>query len=333
MKLILFLSLLTTAPPVVSASFFFCAGAPRCWWFGLGVRMNQDCTVEICTLFPFLYSAAGYECDVCPDQSAMTRSGSYELLETVPHDGGAFTQGLLTATDETDGSLYFYEGTGQNGSSELRRVEIQTGNVMEQYKLPNNYFGEGIALYPKVDNGADLEVLQLTWTSRTGFRYNHNALLDDVQPSTFTFSTTRNEGWGVTYNPSLHVLYVSDGSSNIHVWNANTRQEIDRFQVAYRNSFDVLTPLSNLNELEYDPATDTILANVWLTNNIARIDPATGFVTVLYNMSGLSSSNLFADVLNGIALTYDGLKETVDTREYWVTGKLWSNMHRVRLID
>jgi len=327
------LALIISLTIIKTASAQFCLGAERCGWFNLGARVNRDCQEEICTLFSFFYILLyDYDCGVCPEQESQTLFGSFELLETVPHDSNAYTQGLLTVTDERDGSLYFYEGTGRRGLSELRRVEIQTGNVLERHKLPNEFFGEGVVLYPTVKDGTDLEVLQLTYTSRTGFLYDHNESLNTVQPSSFTFSSTRNEGWGVAYNPSLHILYMSDGSANIHVWNVTTRQEIRRFQVTYRNNLDVLQTLNRMNELEYDPATDTILANVYTTNNIARIDPAKGFVTVLYDMSSLNRP-LFADVLNGIALTYDGLKETVDTREYWVTGKLWDKMYRVRLID
>lgn len=309
------------------------------------------------------------------DGTTYTRIGRYEILERVPHDTNAFTQGLVMIADTTssmdeDGAElsrkatqhYLYEGTGMYGSSQLRRLDIQTGNVLASHPLEDYYFGEGIAHYRDKNNR--LHVIQLTWKKQRAFEYvfdtganrdrsahskNHDQLLADHITS-WRYHTTTTEGWGITYNPTKHVLYVSDGSQYIHIWNAETKREISKFSVKYKHhsskKMDQTTKITMLNELEYDPVTNTILANVWRENIIIRIDPQTGFVTTMYDLNFLlpkRDRTWRTDVLNGIALTYDltiplrgvdsdKLSDTVPG-EIWVTGKYWPYMFRIRLID
>ena len=301
-----------------------------------------------------------------------TRTGRYEILERVPHDTNAFTQGLVmiqdaTPMNENDETTpvrqHLYEGTGMYGASQLRRVDIQTGKVLAFYPLEKAYFGEGIAHYRDKDHR--LHIIQLTWKKQRAFEYifhtdtaspppqqqrRDQLLVADDYMASWKYQTTTNEGWGITYSPSQHVWYVSDGSEYIHVWNVDTKQEIRKFAVTYQHAngnnekiHHTRTAIQMINELEYDPVTDTILANVWRENIIIRIDPQTGFVITMYDLNDLLPNRdrtWHTDVLNGIALTYDATVQdhvaspsTKHPDEIWVTGKYWPYMFRVRLID
>jgi glutaminyl-peptide cyclotransferase len=316
-------------------------------------------------------------------QSPRTGLGTFELLETVPHDSLAFTQGLLTITDDADGSLKFYEGTGLYGKSELRLVDISTGTVLSRRSIPSQYFGEGIAHYK--DSNQTLRLIQLTWMEQTAFEYklkaddatktvleyiidilmkikllrlcwnqgqlrlcikgkdiesiNHSPLTVNKPISKWTYTTTTTEGWGITYSTKENHFLVTDGSHYLHKWDAVTRKEISKVSVTYQTANDASPiELSRLNELEWDPVTNTVLSNVWYQDNIVRIDPSTGFVRTIYNLASLFPAAVRpkgADVLNGIALTYDSLQEvpSIGTDQVWVTGKQWPYMYRIRLVD
>lgn len=267
----------------------------------------------------------------------ITKVGSFELLETVKHDTTAFTQGLLMVQMD-NGERLLYEGTGMKGASELRLLDLQ-GNVLGQHKLSDQYFGEGIAHFPGSNNNnisSPFGLLQITWKEHTAFEYrlpttitrDGGTLVSIPAPfHWWKFQTTRNEGWGITYDPSSHVFFVSDGSQWLHVWDADSRQELSKIRVQVRMSASQpLQDLSSLNELEYDQVTNTVLANVWGQNFIARIHPTTGFVEHIYDCSTLYPQKerpWGTDVFNGIALTYDLLRETEDNAgkdEVWVTG-------------
>lgn len=274
--------------------------------------------------------------------------GGYELLERVPHDPRAFTQGLLTVEHQDSGERQFYESTGQYKESDLRLVEIATGTVLESYPLADRYFAEGIAHYP-IENYHDpasrkFGIVQLTWMEQTAFEYTFaSGLAGPAGVANWTYSTSNTQGWGITYDPVENLFYVVDGSVYLHVWDAATHREIAKHAVTYqRAGEDRSRTLNYLNELEWDPVTRTILANVIFQDILVRIDPDTGFVTHLYDLSALyprQERDPNADVLNGIALTYDVLKEGapvegVDaTDQVWVTGKYWPGMYRIRLID
>jgi glutamine cyclotransferase len=225
---------------------------------------------------------------------------TYRVLNAFPHDPEAFTQGLIFQ----DGILY--EGTGLRGRSSLRKVELETGNVLKFYALPEQYFGEGIAIF-------DNKLFQLTWQSRVGFIYDKETLelLDQ-----FTYST---EGWGLTHDGKR--LIMSDGTSTLYMRDPANLDEIGRIQV-----FDGDAPVVRLNELEY--VAGEVWANVWQTNRIARIDPDTGQVVGWIDLSGLLEAKDVVgpvDVLNGIA--YDAQAGRI-----FVTGKLWPRVFEIELL-
>lgn len=252
------------------------------------------------------------------DEKDYTLVGSYRLLETVPHDSSAFTQGLLIE----NGTLY--EGTGlYQGRSNVRIVDLASGSVLLQTDLEDEYFGEGIAYYPDKETGEG-RIIQLTWREQTGFIYNASNL---ERLETFTYSTHTSEGWGISYIAERHEFFVTDGSHYLITWDADTREETSRIPVMMRYINQDEQRLKWLNELEYDPFTNTVLANVWQKDVLARIDARRGFVTTIYGLSGLFVDRpQGADVLNGIALTDK-------PNELWVTGKWWPNMYRIRLLD
>jgi glutamine cyclotransferase len=247
--------------------------------------------------------------------------GTFELLETVPHDDTAFTQGLVTVVVEGDNSTTLFEGTGLYGRSQVRQVDLPTGQVLQQHALPDAFFGEGIAYYSSA--AGEGRLVQVTWKEQTAFLYS-SATLELL--SNFTYTTTTTEGWGITQRTSSSTMIVSDGSSNLHVWDEEWR-ETHRVPVLLKFEDTSSFPLGRLNELEWDPFTDTILANVWQQDDIVRIDPDTGFVIASYDLSALFPSRpASADVLNGIACVPNAPDEV------WVTGKRWPYMFRIRLV-
>jgi glutaminyl-peptide cyclotransferase len=263
--------------------------------------------------------------------SASSIVGSYELLETVPHDPTAFTQGLCLLND-----THYYESTGLHGQSSVRVVRITDGQVQMQHSLPSQYFGEGLTLYRNHETGRD-ELVQITWQERTGFVYDA-ATLQVLR--TFRYDTSTGEGWGITTrtadaniasnSPAAHFL-VSDGSHYLTTWDASF-EEVSRVAVTVvlpNQNTNVPQRLRLLNELEHDPHTGTVLANVWFKDWVVRINATSGTVLALYDLADLyppAEREVGTDVLNGIAVT-------VDKGVVWVTGKLWPNMYRIRLVE
>jgi glutaminyl-peptide cyclotransferase len=225
---------------------------------------------------------------------------TFNIVRVFPHDSTAFTQGLAYR----DGFLY--EGTGLNGRSSLRKVRLETGEVVQRVDLANEFFGEGITI---VKN----EVIQLTWQSHTGFVYS---LSDFRLLRQFSYS---GEGWGLTTNG--REIFMSDGSAEIRVLDAGTLVEQRRFTV-----HDGATPIDQLNELEF--VEGEIFANVWQTDRIARISPQSGKVAGWIDLNGLLSPVFRREsgaVLNGIA--YDS-----NRKRLFVTGKLWPSIFEIRLV-
>jgi glutaminyl-peptide cyclotransferase len=272
-----------------------------------------------------------------------TRIGSYELLKTVPHDTSAFTQGLIVVAGRR-GKLQMYESTGIHGASQLRRLDVHTGRILQYHSLSQAYFGEGIAHYR--DRNDQLRLIQLTWKEQTAFEYvlhEHEDSESHTSPrlaepvANQTFQSTTMEGWGVTY--AAGVFYVTDGSEYLHTWDADTKRELHKVAIWYQRP-DMPKPVNirYLNELEWDPTTNTVLANVWKEDLLIRIDPANGFVRTIYDLRTLfpkSRRSWGTDVLNGVALTYDALQAIPDsgTGHVWVSGKYWPYMFRIRLIE
>src|SRR5882724_1644323 len=223
----------------------------------------------------------------------------YEVVHVWPHDPDAFTQGVVFH----DGKLL--ESTGEVGRSSLRRVELETGKVLQKVDVPEPYFAEGITLLKG-------RIYQLTWQHQLGFSYDAWTL-DKIGQFNY-----QGEGWGLTTDGQS--LILGDGTNRLRFLDP------DNFQV--RKTIAVLdgsTPVYEINELEY--VQGEIYANIWHADRIARIDPQSGKVVGWINLAGLLTPGEVQDeeaVLNGIA--YD---ET--SGRLFVTGKLWPKLFEIRL--
>lgn len=223
----------------------------------------------------------------------------YAVARVLPHDRDAFTQGLQFV----DGALY--EGTGLNGRSSVRKVELETGKVVQRRDVPAAYFGEGIARLKD-------ELFQLTWQSGVAFVYDAR-----------TFEPTRQlryigEGWGLTTDGTN--LIMSDGTDALRVLDPQTFAERRRVRVTANG-----VAVERLNELEWMKG--DVLANIWQTDEVARIDLATGKVRAWIDLRGLLTprEREATDVLNGIA--YDAAGDRL-----FVTGKLWPKLFEITLV-
>jgi glutamine cyclotransferase len=196
----------------------------------------------------------------------------FEVVEELPHDSKAYTQGLTYF----DGLLF--ESTGIYGESTIRTLDPNTGAVISSHALDAQYFAEGLVYMPFANN----QLIQLTWQSKTGFVYDRDSLLAQTSnspanpESLFGYTTTTGEGWGITYSDETNELIVSDGSSFLHFWDPLTLQETHKVEVI-RQAGD---PASKINELEFWRG--RVLANVWLTDIILVIHPETGVVEKEY---------------------------------------------------
>jgi glutamine cyclotransferase len=235
---------------------------------------------------------------VAPFVFLLLGQSGYKIVHTYPHDPGAFTQGLVFY----DG--YLYEGTGMIGESSIRKVELTTGKVVQKVDLPPPYFGEGIVLWKD-------KLIELTWQSKIGFVYDRATF---KQLRTFTYNR---EGWGITQDGKR--LIMSDGSATLYFWDPETLKEIDHLDVVDKGS-----PVEKLNELEFIHG--EIYANVWMTDRIARISPATGHVIGWIDLASLhaQADTPSNNVLNGIA--YDSKQNRL-----FVTGKNWPKLFEIRL--
>ena len=242
------------------------------------------------------YRAPGFAAWQAP--SVQLPRYTYTVVRTYPHDRRAFTQGL----QYLDGLLY--EGTGQNGQSSIRRVKLETGEVLQQRELSKEHFGEGIVV-------RNSEIFQLTWQSGIGFVYDAKTF---APKRTFRYA---GEGWGLTQD--AQGLIMSDGTDTLRFLEASTFKERRRIKVTALGR-----PLKSLNELEF--VKGEVFANVWMEDTIARIDPASGKVTAWIDLGGLltPAERATADVLNGIAYDAAG-----DRR--FVTGKWWPKLFEIKL--
>ncbi len=226
----------------------------------------------------------------------------YRVVNVYPHDTGAFTQGLFFR----DGGLY--ESTGHLGRSSIRRVSLETGKVLRKYDLADKYFGEGIVDWND-------RLISVTWKSETGFVLG----LDDFkEQDTFSYS---GEGWGLTRDDSN--IIMSDGTDRLRFLDPETLDEVKSVPVTLRGR-----AVRSLNELEWIEG--ELFSNVWQTDWVLRIDPDTGVVAGLVDLSGLLPDAVrrsgSVDVLNGIA--YD-----VETKRIFVTGKFWPSLFEIELIE
>ncbi|MDQ2786356.1 MAG: glutaminyl-peptide cyclotransferase [Chloroflexota bacterium] len=225
---------------------------------------------------------------------------TFQVLNHWPHDPTAYTEGLIYA----DGA--FFESTGLNGMSSLRKVDAETGQVIASLPLDPEYFGEGLTLFNDT-------LIQLTWQSHIGFVYGLTCFCLE---RTFAYD---GEGWGLTHDDRF--LIMSDGTATIRFLDPDTFAVVRTISVT-----DHGTPLTNINELEY--VSGEIYANIWLTNRIVRIDPTAGAILGWIDLTGLlpaADRSPSVNELNGIA--YD---DTTD--RLFVTGKNWPEIFQITLV-
>ncbi len=224
----------------------------------------------------------------------------YRVVDTHPHDGQAFTQGLAYVDER------LYESTGLRGRSSVRVVDLASGVILHSRALADRFFGEGLTVI-------DDRIIQLTWTSGVGFVYDRESLLTTGR---FSYST---EGWGLTHDG--HRLIMSDGSEHLYLLDPRRFTKLARIAVHDRGA-----PVSRLNELEY--VDGVVYANVWPSSRIARIDPRTGQVTGWLDLDELAQLHRAGGdrVLNGIA-------HDQATGRLLVTGKLWPRLYVIEILS
>ena len=241
-----------------------------------------------------------YALAAAADPAPIERCG-YRIVQSYPHDAESFTQGLFW--DES----HLYEATGQYGQSRVARLDLKTGRALIQTRLPADQFGEGITRWGE-------QIIGVTWQNGEGHRWS----IKDLKPlGTFKYD---GEGWGVTMVEGSLVL--SDGSSELRFLDPATMREQKRVTVRFGGR-----PLAMLNELE--TIDGQVWANVWMTDLIVRIDPATGNIASYVDLSGLkqdAGATGGDSVLNGIA--WDAEKKRL-----FVTGKYWPKLYEIALAD
>lgn len=237
--------------------------------------------------------------------TAEVKVDTYEIVKTYKHDGDAFTQGLVFVNG------FFYESDGEYGESNLRKVEVETGKVLQKQNLAKDYFAEGLTILND-------KIYQITWQEKTAFAYDMNfKLLKEFRYS--------GEGWGLTNDGTN--LIMSDGTHVIRIINPENFETIRTIVVNDEKG----KPLMRLNELEYIKG--EIWANIWHSesinkpNYIARINPQDGKLLGWIDLNGISPADIQRDsenTLNGIA--YDAATDRI-----FVTGKRWKNLFEIKL--
>lgn len=231
---------------------------------------------------------------------------TYKIINTFPHDKGAYTQGL----EYLNGFLY--EGTGKKGSSSIRKVELKTGKVLQQKDLDEQYFGEGITIF----NG---KLYQLTWQAGIGFVYDLNSF---EQEKTFNYTKSQ-EGWGLTHNGEK--LIKTDGTEFIWFLNPETLVEESYIEV-YTNERKV----EKLNELEF--VNGLIYVNIWQQNSILIINPNSGKVEGVANLNGLKTTIEKEQKLEDADEVLNGIAFDKENNRLFVTGKHWSKLYEIELL-
>jgi glutamine cyclotransferase len=231
--------------------------------------------------------------------TAATPEYGYKVIHVYPHDPRSFTEGLEYRAG------YLYESTGREGQSWLRKIQLETGAVVQQINLAPQYFGEGITVI-------DQKIVQLTYKTKIGFVYDQGTF---ARRSTFAYP---GEGWSLTNDGRQ--IFMDDGTSEIRIWDAVTLRELKRIKV-----HDGTKAIENVNEMEY--VGGEIYANIWMSDRVARISPVDGRVLGWVDLSGLltEAEREQTDVLNGIA--YDALGGRL-----FVTGKLWPKLFEIQIV-
>jgi glutamine cyclotransferase len=232
-------------------------------------------------------------------QAAVPRYG-YEIVHTYPHDPSAFTEGLFYLNG------FLYESTGLEEHSTIRKVRLETGEVLQKLDIPAQYFGEGIVNWQG-------QIISLTWKTQLGFVFD---LATFKQQRRFHY---QGEGWALTRNDTE--IIMSDGTPELRFLDPKSLRETHRIEVTLEGK-----TISNVNELEW--VKGEIFANVWQTDFVLRIDPLNGHVVGVVNLTGLLKRSDIVpgqtDVLNGIA--YDAKADRL-----FVTGKNWPKLFEIRL--
>ena len=261
----------------------------------------------------FLLAALALAACACAPSTGADQGGAipeygYQVVNVYPHDRTAFTEGLFY-----DGG-YLYEATGlEFGRSSVRKVKLETGEVLQKYQLPDEYFGEGIIRWHD-------KLYQMTYKSQIGFIYNFNTF---AKQGEFSY---QGQGWAFTtdgkwiYMDGSRDVQAEASDPEIRVWDPDTLKETGVIKVTADG-----VPVKNLNELEW--VKGEIYANIWQTWKIARIDPRSGHVVGWIDLTGILSGadSEGADVLNGIA--YDAQGDRL-----FVTGKLWPKLFQIKLV-
>jgi len=267
-----------------------------CWIFFIGMALLASChDGAVVGKVPF------DDGQLQVKAPARVRRFSYQVVNSFPHDTNAFTQGLVFYNGE------LYESTGLNSRSSIRKVDLQTGQVIQKRNVPSQYFAEGLAI---IDGTA----YQLTWLSQFGYIYDLSTF--DIK-GTFNYS---GEGWGLTHDGKS--LIMSDGTNRIRFLDPGSF-ELQRAISVYDGS----SPVNYLNELEFIDG--EIYANIWQSNRIAIIEPRGGRITGWIDLTGLlkpEDRTGPVDVLNGIAWDADG-------KRLFVTGKLWPKLYEIRIVQ
>lgn len=233
----------------------------------------------------------------------------YRIVNRYPHNITSYTQGL----EFRDG--YLYEGTGRNGRSTLSKINLESGEVLQSKRLASRYFGEGITIVGD-------KIYQLTWQSNVVFVHD----LASFETLTSYYHPT--EGWGLTYDGSQ--LILSDGTASLQFIDPESFQVQRTVEVTLEGR-----PIRNLNELEY--INGEVWANVWMTNEIVRIDPATGTITSVVDLNGLIDETTTGGsdgVLNGIAWIANTASDAEPgSGRLFVTGKLWTDIFEIEIFE
>jgi glutamine cyclotransferase len=253
--------------------------------------------LPVLPILPFVIAAVSAQVPAIPPPSSRVPVYKYTIVHSYPHDPDAFTEGL----EYRDGFLY--ESTGLNGRSSIRKVKIETGEVVQNRNIGKDYFGEGITFWKD-------ELFQLTWSTEVGFVYDAKTL---ASKKSFNY---KGEGWALTHNADS--LIMSDGTAELRFIDPVTFKERRRITVT-----DHGVPIKYVNELEWIKG--EIFANIYTTDYIARIDPSTGRVTGWIDVRGmLPRQNDGNTVPNGIA--YDAEHDRL-----FVTGKNWAKLFEIKL--
>lgn len=227
---------------------------------------------------------------------------SYTIINEYPHDNNSFTQGLIFQEG------YLYEGTGLKGFSYLKKVELETGKVLNTVKLENEFFGEGITIFKD-------KIIQLTWKSKLGFVYDKESFNLITK---FSYNT---QGWGLTHDDKN--LIMSDGTSKIFFLDPETFQEVKSIEVTDKGK-----KITQINELEYIEG--NIYANIWKEEKIAIINPNSGIIIAWINLQGITAKGYQKGIKDSDAVL-NGIAYDKNNKRIFITGKNWDKIFEITL--